>query len=357
MWSFILFGVLVYFVVKWFRKNPYTPEKGISTYTAPYKGATASQKTAAIKKEKNKPTKIFVMPAKTFETVTETPEPPAAPKQYPQKSLKEQFGSVPCEGSACNPSQECSEPERYFCDKVIKKAIKEWPSYCERNYNIKTGKAHFMGQYTIKTPSKYRHIDFIIYGYGGKAIAVELDDYTSHIRDAKEGKHKDDLRRQNEIMLSNKFELLRFSWHDFRDNSDSCKRIILQMMGNNCKDDVNTDDLHFLTCTDIIIKRVDEDTKREKTKDELKEEERKIKDLGALCSKKRNGKWYIPTTDTVTLQKFSDWDLVQWKKCMKKGCEGRAIADKYKAGHWWCLSCKQSFSSEEEIEAYHKTYG
>lgn len=341
MWSFIIFGVLVYFVVKWFRKNPYTPEREISTYTAPYKAATSSEKTAAIKKEKGKPAKILVMPTKVVETVSDTPEPPVPPKYYPQKSLKEQHAPFLCDGTACNFYQKCHEGEQSFCNAVIKKAVKEWPNYCAKIHNKNVVIPPFKGQYTVKMPSKSRHIDFVIYGYGGKPLAIELDGYTSHIKNAKPEKQSDDAIRQNEITRAG-YLLLHIPYHDFRTNSNACKKQILETMASQCNDGVNTDELHFLRYALIYgVKNGDAEI---------------LKRKGALYSEHR-AQWYIQNPDIETEAKFFNWQLVYLKRCIYEGCEANAILSEGSNDTYYCESCDKYFNQKQEVEAYHKTYG
>lgn len=75
-----------------------------------------------------------------------------------------------------------------------------------------------------------RYVDFV-YTKGGNRLVIELDGYTSHVRDIDEDEYDDHLERQNDLILQG-WMVLRFSKRHILRHPMRCREKIKQSIGH-----------------------------------------------------------------------------------------------------------------------------
>ncbi|WDL99043.1 helix-turn-helix domain-containing protein [Alicyclobacillus sp. ALC3] len=92
---------------------------------------------------------------------------------------------------------------------------------------------HFDGlhpEYQIRDVGRgWRYIDFA-YIRGYYRLALEIDGYASHRRDATRYDHSEECRRQNALVLDG-WRLLRFAYDDVHDHPEICAQMIQAVIG------------------------------------------------------------------------------------------------------------------------------
>jgi hypothetical protein len=74
-----------------------------------------------------------------------------------------------------------------------------------------------------------RYIDFAFFIFAFR-IAIEIDDYGTHIQKASRWQHSDHCLRQNHLTIDG-WKILRFTYDDIKDRPRMCMQIIQQLIG------------------------------------------------------------------------------------------------------------------------------
>lgn len=219
------------------------------------------------------------------EDVVDTSATAQARPEPPRKTLTELYGPFPCDGTACNPYESCSELERLFCRDVLSKVVK---------------KEHFKGQYTVKVDSGYRHIDFAIDGSGKSPVAIEIDGYGYHAK-LERKQFSNQLKRQNELSIAG-WRIIRFSYDQVVSNPAECRWVVDNMLTGHTIANISTNPESPDEYIDIVCK------------ENTPEEREELKRRGAIFSNARKA-WYMPTARYEEVAKaFPTWKLHRWKK-------------------------------------------
>jgi len=127
-----------------------------------------------------------------------------------EENFEKKWGTLRCNGSACNPREKCSKPERLFCRDVVSQVV---PA------------GYFKGQFPLKLPfTGWRYPDFAIETPEGKRIVVELDGHEAHVKLSSD-KFDEQLLRQNAILCAG-WTILRFSFKQLENNAEQCRKLL-----------------------------------------------------------------------------------------------------------------------------------
>jgi hypothetical protein len=74
-----------------------------------------------------------------------------------------------------------------------------------------------------------RFIDFAFFIFAFR-IAIEIDDYGTHIQKASRWQHSDHCLRQNHLVIDG-WKVIRFTYDDIKDRPRMCMQIIQQLIG------------------------------------------------------------------------------------------------------------------------------
>lgn len=226
----------------------------------------------------------------------------------PEKDFENRYGALMCEGRRCSHNDECSEPERLFCQEVLHKVFQP---------------GAFSAQHIVVLPSGARKIDFAAITSDGTRIAIELDGYTAHATNLDRKQFDLQLKRQNELVLQG-WRVLRFSFDQCVYGANYCAESIKALLGE-------TGETRPLPAVykDVFYP----DAEKETAKDTLHM-------AGALWSGRRK-RWYFPEPMAPELP--SHWKLTRWTVCPTCGKKSHELSGKFGV-FWKCKECSRTFN-------------
>lgn len=121
--------------------------------------------------------------------------------------------------------------EKLFLEKVW------WPAFGDFS--------HLNAEYEVTDfKDGFRYIDFA-YIRSGMYLAIEIDGFGTHGRNATRWYFSDDRRRQNDLIIDD-WRILRFSYDDVSDNPRYCQQTVQQFMGKWFWEDKRLADLTWI---------------------------------------------------------------------------------------------------------------
>lgn len=236
-------------------------------------------------------------------------------RSYEEKEQRicARHGALPCDGLRCTPYARCSPAERLFCRDVLSR--------------VAAGR-FFSAQYAVRLPSGNCRIDFVMGLADGRRLAVELDDFQSHVADSDPARFGRELRRQNELLLAG-WTVLRFSFRQLTGEAEWCRDVLRAVIaGVPCPPPL---------CGPLPRAEVGSvaDTGAAK-RSGLQFSERSV------LAPDSKGCWYINNLNEVETSVPDDWHMKVWAGCLTPGCTGHLESRRRRADgcyFWYCRTC------------------
>lgn len=230
-----------------------------------------------------------------------------------ERQLCARHGELPCDGLRCTPYARCSPAERLFCRDVLSGVV---------------GEQFFSAQYAVRLPSGNYRIDFVVGLTDGRRLAVELDDFQSHVADSDPARFSRELRRQNELLLAG-WTVLRFSFRQLIKETAWCREVLRTVMtGVTCPPPL---------CGPLPRAEVGSVADTDAAKRcGLQFSERSVLSPGG------KGCWYINNLNEVETSVPNDWAMKVWADCLTPGCTGHLESRQRRADgcyFWYCRTC------------------
>jgi very-short-patch-repair endonuclease len=228
-----------------------------------------------------------------------------------KNALEEKYGPFPCDGKKfiCTRNTPC-DSERVFCKNVMIKIFKP---------------GSFRAQLPILLPSGVRRLDFAFVTRKNEPVAIEIDDFESHIANRNHSTFSDELVRQNELVLAG-WKVLRFAFMDTVNNYEKCIAAIQEIYPQT---EANIAGQFREIFTDIKIPN-----------EERSNAKQFMNSINAQWAPLRN-RWYLLNGQNEPTNIPVGWELQQWTPCLKDSCDGKAVLYKKNQDRWWfCAQCK-----------------
>lgn len=230
-----------------------------------------------------------------------------------EQQICARYGSLPCDGMRCTPYARCSPAERLFCRDVLQPVV---------------GKHFFSAQYSTRLPSGNCRIDFVVGLEDGRRLAIELDDFQSHVGSSDPAKFSRELRRQNELLLMG-WQVLRFSFRQLTGETEWCQNILRTAIAGRSSLSPLSGPLPRAEVSSVS------DTNAAK-RCGLQFSERSVLFPGS------KGCWYINNLNEVPPSIPEDWQMKVWAECLTPGCTGHLESRQRRADgcyFWYCRTC------------------